>query len=444
MSKRMDPKTRLALVMMIKNEEKRIEVSFESVRPQTDTFIILDTGSTDRTIEICKEYCKRHSITLYLKQSPFVDFCVSRNVLLDYADEVLDKNNPRYLLLLDCNDELRNVTELTKFIELNNGPSTGFHLKQQWWTGGSLDTYFNIRMVLSHKRWRYKGVVHEYICRENSGPNDIARLDNIVLYQDRTKDDDKSMKRFHRDKEMLFKEYTKDPTDPRTIFYLAQTCSCLGLHAEAYRYYLERTKYQGFVEEVFHAYYRLGELSDILKHPWEESLNWYLKAFAHSQRAEPLVRLAEHYREKNAFGESKADFVLSYSFASLACKLMYPHTQILFVDRQCYLYKRWHVLGIVGFYCGRYKEGKEACVKALQAEPESQIDWDNLQFYLEKDKELISSLKDKKMNFPSLLTLSVDGGDLTPDVDIGAGQGNKMNRDEILKKALTKYLQKKK
>jgi hypothetical protein len=50
-----DCKKLIALVMMIKNEEKRIEVSFDSVKDYTDTFIILDTGSTDSTIQICKD-----------------------------------------------------------------------------------------------------------------------------------------------------------------------------------------------------------------------------------------------------------------------------------------------------------------------------------------------------------------------------------------------------
>jgi hypothetical protein len=79
----------MALVMMIKNEEKRIEVSFDSVKNYTDTFIILDTGSTDSTIQICKDYCQKNNITLHLKEEPFVNFMTSRNVNLDFADEVL-------------------------------------------------------------------------------------------------------------------------------------------------------------------------------------------------------------------------------------------------------------------------------------------------------------------------------------------------------------------
>ena len=71
----------------------------------------------------------------------------------------------------------------------------------------------------------------------------------------------------------------------------------------------------------------------------------------------------------------------------MACKLAYPLNQILFVDRRCYTYKRWHVLGIVAFYAQRYKEGKEACLKAIMSE-DQEIDITNLAHYLNFDREL--------------------------------------------------------
>jgi glycosyltransferase involved in cell wall biosynthesis len=439
----------LALVMMIKNEEKRLEVTFNSVKDICKTFIILDTGSSDRTVSICNSYCSKNNIKLFLKEEPFVNFCISRNVLLDFADKVLKKNT-HYLLLLDCNDELKNVNELNNFIKTYDGPCTGFHLRQQWLTANSLDTYYNIRMVLSHNRWRYKSVVHEYICQENIDPfeesskteeekmieekNRVCILENIVLYQDRTKDDDKSMKRFSRDKELLYAEYVKNPLEPRTIFYLAQTCSCLGQFSESYMYYYERTKVGGFYEEQFHAYYRLGELSHNLGHAWEESLNWYLKAFYHSKRVEPLLRIAEYYKDHNPLDNSKnADFATSFMYLSMACKLMYPHNQILFVNKQDYLYRRWHLMGIVAYYIGRYNEGKEACIKALQSEPNSQIDHNNLRFYLEKELEISQQILDKKLIYPTNILITSERGEHYPEKELDSGFGTKMTREDILK-----------
>ena len=358
----------MALVMMVKNEHLRLEYSFDSVKDFTDTFIILDTGSTDNTIDICRQYCKKNNINLYLKEEPFVNFEVSRNDSLDWADEALTKNGKkeeRYLLFLDCNDELKSGPELMMFIHTYQGPATGYFLKQQWWSGNKFDSYFNIRMVKAHKGWRYKGVVHEYI-RTNIKEYDIKeRLEHIILFQDRTKDDDKSQKRFSRDKALLFDAHLKNPEDPRTIFYLAQTCGCLQQMNEAYKYYLLRIKYQGFREENYHAYIRLGELALSLRHPWEESQTWFLKAYAHSARAEPLTHLARRYMEYNIFNERKPDWLMAYMYANMACKLCYPVDQVLFVDKKVYTLDRWRILARCAYQVQQYKEGKEAIIKAL-------------------------------------------------------------------------------
>jgi len=425
-------KDRVALVMMIKNEEKRIEVSYDSVRSITNTFVILDTGSTDRTIEITRAYCKKHGITLHLKEEPFVNFEVSRNVLLDWADEALSHHY--FLLQLDSNDELRNHSELVKFVESHSGTQTGFHLRQQWWTGNSLDTYFNIRMVISHYGWRYKGVVHEYICRRTPGGdgNDIMKINDIILFQDRTKDDDKSMRRFKRDKDLLYNEHLKHPEEPRTLFYLAQTCSCLQQYQEAYEYNLLRTKQLGFIEEVYHSFYRLGQVAQILNHPWEESLGWYLKAYAHSRRVEPLVAIAEYYMTNNAFGESKADYHLAYTFINEACNLAYPHNQILFIDKNSYIYKRWHLMGIIGFYVNKFKEGKLGCIRALQSQ-ESEIDMKNLIFYLQKENAL--QLQQGMDGLDQMMYVSTDRGELIMQQEYGLGIGTASSPEDVLKAA---------
>ncbi|NCY24916.1 MAG: glycosyltransferase [Alphaproteobacteria bacterium] len=435
-------KDRLALVMMIKNEEKRIEVSYDSVRQYTDTFVILDTGSTDRTIEITRAYCKKHNITLHLAEIPFVDFEKSRNDLLDFADEVL--KNHYFMMLLDCNDELRNHSELVKVIENHNGPQSGFHLRQQWWTGGSLDTYFNIRMVISHFGWRYRGVVHEYIARNpgQDGANDILKCDDVILYQDRTLDDDKSQRRFKRDKILLHTAHLRIPEDPRTLFYLAQTCNCLNQVQESYEYNLLRTKYTGFGEEVYHSYHRLGMLSQRLKHPWEESLGWYLKAYSHSKRAEPLVNIAEYYMENDSFGNAKPDWHLAFCFIQQACKLNFPHAQILFIDKNVYIYRRWHLMGRIGFYCNRYREGKDGCVKALMNQ-DSKIDMDNLLHYLKKDQELIAAVQNPMHNQEFLSSLdimmsvssNVSQDDAVPVKEKGLGVGNAFTEEDIIKRA---------
>lgn len=376
----------IALLMMVKNEKKRLSVSLQSVLGVVDSIVLYDTGSTDNTIEIAEKFCKSHNIPLRLKQGEFVNFSESRNVSLDFADTFEDID---YILLLDTNDELRNGDKLRKFVSefhVKNEPnkSTGFLLCQEWWSG-QYDKYYNMRMVQARKGWRYKGSVHEYMTDttryEEEAPQVYRVQDDIVLYQDRTQDDDKSGKRFSRDKIMLLKDYEKDPKEPRTLFYLAQTCSCLNQLDESLRYYLERTQVDGFIEEKFHAYLRSGDLSHQLNKPWEETMGYYLKSFKILQRVEPLMKIAEYYKFHN-------QWLLSYMFINLGCQLPFPHRSILFIDKNAYDYSRWHILGIVGWYSGHFEDGKMAAIIAINSGKKNPEDVKNLKFYEDREKKL--------------------------------------------------------
>lgn len=375
-----DPK--IGLLMMVKNETKTFHKSLNSVIGHIDLLIIFDTGSTDNTIQIVKEFSKKHNIPLHLKQGEFVNFSVSRNISLDFAE----KTDADFLLLLDSNDELQGGDKLRKFAKKYiNSPTTGFLTCQHWWSG-QYDKYFNIRFVRNKRGWRYVGSVHEWM--KNTGvpkgekePPVVRMPDDIVIYQDRTNDDDKSSKRFTRDKILLLKDYQENPQDPRTVFYLAQTCSCLDDKEEAFYYYKIRSTMEGFQEEKFHSFLRCGNFSQDLNHSWYDSLSWYMKAFEHSERVEPLIKISEYY-------VSRKKWVLAYTFIDLACKLDYPYKSILFVDERAYSYKRWHLMGIIGYYAGRFKSGKIGCLRAIEKGVNKKLDENNLRYYLDKEKEL--------------------------------------------------------
>ncbi len=381
----------LGLLMMVKNEEKRIKVTLESVKDIVDCFIIFDTGSEDDTINIIKNYAKEINKKLYLKQGTFINFSISRNISIDFGDDKAD-----YLLLLDCNDELKNGKILRNFINNYTEHCTAFHLCQEWWNGISLDKYYNLRLIKTKCEWKYKGAVHEYLCCDNEKKNKICKINDTSIYQDRTKDDDKSFKRFSRDKLILFDEYLKDTKNTRTVFYLAQTYKCLNENENAYRFYKERSELLGFTEERFHAYYRCGELAQILKHSEEEIIIWYIKAYEYScktfdtPRAEPLFKLAEYYRDKC--------WDLCFLYLKKCCELEYPHSAILFVDRRLYDYKRWNLMAIVAFYVKHDKDnlklGKDSCLKAIKAENKPE-DIKNLIFYVKGEKEAKKLLKTK-------------------------------------------------
>lgn len=375
----------ISVLLMVKNEHKRLHVTLESIKNFADSLVLYDTGSTDDTIRIARNFCEQNNIPLRLKEGEFIDFSISRNVSLDFADTFYDID---FIVLMDTNDELRESKQLRKFCEeYKDKPNTGFMICQEWWSG-KYDTYYNLRMIKPRQGWRYRGRVHEWMentkfeSEENAqdSSDTIIRVHNkIVLYQDRTQDDDKSSKRFFRDKVLLLEDHKDDPSNPRIVFYLAQTCNCLNHLEDAYYYYNLRTTLEGFWEERFHAFLKCGELTQKLQRPWHESMKWYINAFEYTPRVEPLIEIINYYKDKN--------WLLCYTFASLACNLSYPEHCILFVDKHAYNYTRWHLLGIAGWYAGFYNEGKMGCQKAIAYGFNVDIDTNNLKYY--EDKELI-------------------------------------------------------
>ena len=377
-------KIHITVLIMCKNEKKRLHVTLESVKNFADSLTIFDTGSTDNTIQICKDFCEKYGIELRLKEGEFVDFSASRNEAIHFAESF---ENVHYILMLDVNDELRGGDKLRKYAENNiDSEKTAFLIQQEWWSG-SLNKYYNSRFIKPRDGWEYVGVVHEYLRNlTNVDDSKLERIvdDDIVIYQDRTQDDDKTGKRFIRDEILLKKEYIKDPTEPRTVFYLAQTYSCLNDLESAYYYYKVRTTLIGFYEERFEASLKCGDLGEKIDLDWYESFAWYMKAFELIPRAEPMLKIGEYYqRQKN--------WMLSFTFLDLACKLQYPTQCILFIDRMAYEYKRWHLLGIVAFYAGHLKEGIAACKIAIDNGRKNNInverDIKNLEIYEEKIKE---------------------------------------------------------
>ncbi len=370
---------KIAGTMMLRNESQRIMVTLKSIENVVSGIIVFDTGSTDNTLEIVANWCEEQKVPFHLKQGEFVDFSKSRNELLDFADSVSQEYN--FFLLLDCNDELQSgdkfLEECVRFLPFREN---AFMIRQKWLTGTYINKYLNTRLIKPKCGWRYKKRVHEYL-GPSDGDTNINRptiSEDVILFQNRNDDDDKTLKRFKRDKEFLLAD-VQQFNDSRDMFYLAQTLSCLNENDEAYNWYQKRAEIvEGFWEERFHSYLRSAEIALVKQHDVDLAIVNYFKAAMIDFRAEPLIALGKIYRDKQ-------DFVLAYTFLKAACELEFPSDNILFVSENDYTYERWQQLSVVAFYVGRYSEGLKALQIAQATGKDLEFHQQNLNFY--KDKE---------------------------------------------------------
>jgi glycosyltransferase involved in cell wall biosynthesis len=330
---------KIAAVMMVKNEARRVHVTLDSIAA-LDGLIVFDTGSEDGTPELIE---RLSPIPVHTKRGAFVDFATSMNVLMDYADECAVEHGYEFYILLDANDEY--VGERPSDAELAAADVDSWYIERRLkYTQHDATSFWNVKLVrASRPTQRYAGVVYEYL--RDCGKT--MRCSAFHIFQDRTLDDDKSAKRWLRDRVLLERETAVHPEDTRSLFYLAQVYNCIGEWALAYAAYERRTRsIGGYEEERWYAMMQCGGLAQRAGLAWDVALAWYTRAFCADERVEPLVALAEHYADAR-------DYRLAHAYAKLACELLWPADRLLFVERKPYDYTRWHLLGRTAYYVGK-------------------------------------------------------------------------------------------
>ena len=101
-------KPRLSVCLIVKNEEKFLAQCLKSVREMAQQLIIVDTGSTDRTVEIAKEF----GAEIYTH--PWNDdFAAARNAALEHA-------TGDWILMLDADEEIPAGQSTNMLADINN------------------------------------------------------------------------------------------------------------------------------------------------------------------------------------------------------------------------------------------------------------------------------------------------------------------------------------
>lgn len=122
----------ITLSMIVKNEEKYLADCLESVKSVVDHIVIVDTGSTDNTLEIAKSYnADVYHFDWVDDFSAARNFALSRSasdwILYLDADERLDKNSHNLLKKIVADDEklgvrckIYNIDEINKKPKIQN------------------------------------------------------------------------------------------------------------------------------------------------------------------------------------------------------------------------------------------------------------------------------------------------------------------------------------
>ena len=328
----MNKEKTICLGMIVKNEKLNIKQTLETAKPIIDYWVIVDTGSTDDTIDIIKETMK--GIPGEVIQRPWVNFGYNRSEVA-----MLTRNKADYSIMLDAD-----------FLVRLNGFNKKDLVDDQYdviikWFGTS---FYNPLLFSNRLAWKSVGCVHEYWYAE--GIKTRSKL--TTLYFDHERHGPARPKGIN-DIELLEQGVKDEPNNPRYHFYLANTYRDVGEYEKAIETFNKRIEMKGWDEEVFYSKYQIGLCFELLGEIEAAKVS-YLSAWEYRPtRAEPLWRLA-------ALCRKNAEYRQAYLFANRGMEIPFPN-DIIFVDRPTYDYTLRFERSIAAYWIGKYEEAIEDC-----------------------------------------------------------------------------------
>lgn len=207
---------KISLAMIVKNEEKNIKRCLESVKGLVDEIVIVDTGSTDNTINIIKQY---PNVKLYhFKWCD--DFSAARN----YA---IENTTGEYILVLDADEYITAGTRNDlEFIMAQNSIgriliNSDFKKDNQIFQSETFVSRFFPREV------RYVGAIHEQLNSDKPRVNMNLTVKHSGYFE---------MNKSERNIPLLLKEVNKHPTDLYYLFQLGKELRINKQYEEAFQF----------------------------------------------------------------------------------------------------------------------------------------------------------------------------------------------------------------
>ncbi|CEN31585.1 glycosyltransferase [Paraclostridium sordellii] len=222
----------LSIVMMVKNEERYLDKTLESLKPLMkeieSELIILDTGSDDSTIEIAKKHTDKVFFANWNN-----DFAQMRNISISHA-------SGEWVLILDADEQLTNYDKLKDFFDLNlykkfnSATITLKNIFSEDEERYSIDPL--LRLFKNDNNFRYEGAIHEQPIFKGPTYNGVANFNHYgYLFED---EEVRQIKE-SRNKVILLNEIEKNPNNPYINYQLGKQYIISKNYEDAI-YYMEK------------------------------------------------------------------------------------------------------------------------------------------------------------------------------------------------------------
>ena len=218
---------KLSLCMIVKDEEAMLPRCLAAVAPAVDEIVIVDTGSTDRTIEIAREYA-----ATVIEKEWTGSFSDARNASFEAA-------TGDWIIYLDA-DEVLVADDIQKLRSLTGRTwREAFYLVETSFTGelgdGAAITNNALRVFRNRPQYRFEGRLHEQIAQNlplyaaGRIEQSSVRIDHYG-YLGAVRD---AKEKSRRNLDLLKAQQAESPTDAFLYFNLGTEYSVIGDYSAA-------------------------------------------------------------------------------------------------------------------------------------------------------------------------------------------------------------------
>lgn len=327
---------------MVRNEARNIRNVIDAASSATDTFVLVDTGSTDGTDGVAKTFCEMKGLTLHIYKDEWEGYAHNRCVALDHAyqhgDWVLQLSGDEYLRPGEQGESMNGL-----LVRLEAEGATACNMRVR---SGMYETV-SPRLVKSHAGWIWDGQIHEFMRHldRESKPAERGMLDPWIEHCE--SDPNRKQARYPKDLEILDEQNTANIYERRGQFYRGWTLEALGRYDDALRAYDMRLYVSGNEEEEWFTRFRRACCMEKCGYAWAEVQDAHLKNFAtRPWRAEPLADIARHWL-------SVQNWELMYLFARMGLEIPYPVNESGIVMHDVYSWRLADHVAESALHCKR-------------------------------------------------------------------------------------------
>lgn len=390
-------KPKFDIVAISKNEEKHIPKMMSSLKEFQErggNVYILDTGSTDNTVEVAKSLgCKVQSVGdkfritidkeladkingkfLVEGEAPVVkegdtlfDFASARNHSVSFTEQDI-------VSTMDCDEAFTSfdIDKINEFIEQGYDQfEYNFVFSHDQF--GNPFIKFKQSKFYNKTKTKWVGVIHEVL----QGPAKLIYVPEEVIKLEHYQNIETNRTGYLKG---LALDCFNNPNNDRNSHYFAREMMYCGRFKSAIKEFKNHISMGRWGTEAAQSMLYIG---DSYKHlgDFDEMIKWYMKSVEKEARREPLMRLAEYYFSKGMYPQ-----VVLYAEAALTI------TQLPFYSNHQPYYENipHELLYIAYWWLGNKEKSKEHWQKAIGMKPTHPRYISDAQFYKDNDLPKIS------------------------------------------------------